>query len=72
MSEMKIDLEALMAGSVGAHELITKGALDSQVGKTIPVTIGEGDDKRIIGEAVIFKDGEGVSASIFLNPPKKD
>ena len=70
MSEFKIDLEALFKGAVGQHDLIMPGALDSQVGKTVPVTIEVDGVKKTIGEAVIFEDGDGISASIHINPPQ--
>lgn len=67
MSEYVIDLESMVRPELGPFEVLAPGALDSQVGKTVPVTIGLGENKRTIGEAVIFKDGEGViAASIRL------
>lgn len=70
MSEKHVDLEALVSRQLGNHEVLAPGALDSQIGKTVPVTIEIDGVKKTIGEAVIFKDGEGISASIQINPPE--
>lgn len=70
MSEYIVDVEAMFGSQLGPFEVLAPGALESQIGKTVPVYIGEGENKREIGEAVIFKDGNGVSASIHLTPPQ--
>ena len=70
MSEFKVDLGALVKGELGEHTLLAPGALDSQIGKTVPVTVEVDGVKKTVGEAVIFKDGDDVSASIHINPPQ--
>lgn len=70
MSEFRVDLEALVKGELASGELLAPGALDSQVGKTVPVTVEVDGVKKTVGEAVIFKDARGISASIHISPKR--
>lgn len=64
--EFVVDGDLLLKAALPDGSIVTQGALESQIGKTVPVTIGEGDDKKQVGEATFFQDKEGISASIRL------
>jgi hypothetical protein len=64
--EFVVDGYVLLQAALPPDTILAPGALSSQIGKTVPVTVGEGDDKKQIGEATFFQDKEGISASIRL------
>ena len=69
--KMIFDIEGWIKGAVGNSNIILPGALDSNIGKTVPVTIDENGVKRTVGEAVMFKDGDGISASVQIYQKKE-
>ena len=67
MSEFTVDLDvqSMIEAATPNHTIVAPGALDGMVGKTVPVTVGEGESKTTVGEAELFKDSDGnVMASV--------
>lgn len=62
---INLDIQTMFEAATPEHTIIAPGALDGMVGKTVPVTIGEGESKTTVGEAELFKDSDGnVMASV--------
>lgn len=65
-ASVEVALAPMLRKALPPYTVIADSALEGMVGQTCPVYVGEGDLRRQVGEAMVFKSANGVNLSVRL------